>query len=55
LSLTLLRAVKEDYQFVDDGGSVGLWRDVGRDEPFRLDAQRFRALSSQALLIVRVL
>jgi hypothetical protein len=31
---------KKAISSLNDGGSVGLWRDVGRHEPFRLYAQR---------------
>jgi hypothetical protein len=40
LRLALLRPVEKGNQLVDDGGSIGLRRNIGGDQSLGLDAQR---------------
>ena len=40
MRLALRRPVEEGNQFIDDGRSVRLRRDIGRDQPLGLDAKR---------------
>jgi hypothetical protein len=40
LRLALRRTIEKANKLVDDSRSVGLWRDVSRDQPLGLDAER---------------
>jgi hypothetical protein len=55
LRLALLRAVEEDDQFVDDGFSVRLRRDIGGDQLLGLDADRRVGDNASFKPILRVL